>query len=218
MKKYIAIIFLLCIVMLTGCYREVETVTFKPVDAYKEVQCLGSFDWINIAELEGLQGVTEAMIYVPVPKEAEWDPENGCYTMPNNYDNKNGESFVMKLTLAERDNDDTLVGVVAEMEAEVGGIEGPLGKYKGKGVFSGRSTAGRYWHIEELDELVEGEETQAPLNKTIQYNIVAYKFGLENYYLVIDVEIVKRRGTVNDSSDTYINALHTVIDKLDLNN
>ena len=93
------------------------------------MQYLGSFDWINIAELEGLQGITEAMIYVPVPKDAQWDPENCCYTMPDNYENKNGESYVMKLTLAERDNDTTLVGVIAEMEAEMRGEMGtPLDK------------------------------------------------------------------------------------------
>ncbi len=221
MKKINVIMIILATAMLSGCYSEKttidfsrpeeETTTFAPVN---EEQYYGGFTQINITELEGLQNITEADIFLPIPKDAVWDATTKTYTMPDNFENENGESFIMTITLEPLPDDVSFTTEAQAAKEEVERLLNIYGKkYNNTCYIADSNIVVKCIKIVDLEEPIEEEETVAPLTKTTSYSVLAYDFLEPTFCLKIELEIIKLRGTVDDTTDTYINAIHSALEK-----
>ncbi len=224
MRKINSIIILLATIMLSGCHledstidfswSEEETTTFAPVN---EEQYYGGYSQVNITKLEGLSDITDADIFLPIPNDAIWDAETKTYTMPENFVNENGESFVMTISLQELPDD---VSFTTEAQAAKEEVESLLNqnrkKYSSSGYITESNVVVKYIKAVDLEEPSGEEETTEPLKKTTSYSVVAYDFLEPTYYLEVQLEIIKLRGTVDDTTDTYISAICNALTKFKL--
>ena len=215
MRKANIIIALAFVAMLSGCstnettinfnnYEE-ETVTFEPVN---EKQHYSNYSQVNIAELEAFAGITEADIYIPIPNDAVWDAETKKYTLPDNYVNENEESFVMTISLEPLPEGVYFYELASDAKGEVERLlNQDRIKYSGSGYIAEDNVVVKNIEITELEEPSSEEATTERLKKTVIYTVDAYDFLAPTYYLQIQVEIVKLRGTIDDTTDGYLSAL-----------
>lgn len=225
MRKFNVFIILLTIVMLSGCNPkestikfngpEEETTTFAPVN---EEQYYGGYRQVNITDLEGFQDITEADIFLPVPNDAVWDADTKTYTMPDNLANQNGESFVMTISLEPLPDDVSFATEAQAAREEVEQLKNQnRKKYSGSGCIAENNVVVKTIQAVDLEEPSGEEETTTePLKKTTSYSVVAYDFLEPTYYLEVELEIIKLRGTVDDTTDTYINAISSALDKFNI--
>ena len=188
---------------------EVETTTFAPVN---EQQHLSGYSQINIAELEGFENITEANIFIPIPNEAVWDANTKTYTMPNNYENENDEVFIMTISLESLPKDANYLTISNELKEEVEGLPRP--RFHGSFYLNENNVVIKCKKETILEEPPEDGETTDALKKYIYTDITAYDFLYPTYVLNIEIDIVKQRGTVDDTSEDYINAVISAIKKL----
>ena len=218
MRKGKIIIALALATILSGCstnettinfnnYEE-ETVTFEPVN---EKQHYSNYSQVNIAELEVFAGITEADIYIPIPNDAVWDAETKTYTLPDNYVNENEESFVMTISLEPLPEGVYFYELASGAGEEVERLKNQDRiKYSGSGYIAEDNVVVKNIKITELEEPSSEENEEAAtekLKKTVIYTVDAYDFLAPTYYLQIQVEIVKLRGTIDDTTDGYLSAL-----------
>lgn len=196
---------------------EKETTTFAPVN---EAQHYSNYTQVNITELEGLTGITEADIFIPIPNDAVWDFETKTFTIPDNYINENEESFIMTILLEPLSEELRYLKVSTEVKEEVEKLKNQDRiKYGGSGYIAESNVVVKNILITELEEPSSEEDEEATtekLKKTVIYTIDAYDFLAPTYYLQIQVEIVKLRGTVDDTTNSYFSALDLATSKFKL--
>lgn len=188
---------------------EVETTTFAPVN---EQQHLSGYSQINIAELEGFENITEADIFIPIPNEAVWDAATKTYTMPNNYENENDEVFIMTISLESLPKDADYLTISHEAEEAIKDLPRP--RFQGSCYINENNVVIKCKKETILEEPPEDGETIEVLKKSINLDITVYDFLEPTYVLNIKLDIVKPRGTVDDTSEDYANAIKNAVEKL----
>lgn len=225
MRKVNIILVLLGVAILSGCkpnettinfsQPEKETIIFEPVN---ELQHLSGFSQVNISDLEGFENITDADIFIPIPNDAVWDAKTKTYTLPDNYVNENGESFVMTISLESLPEGVYYNELGSDAKEEVERLKKQDRiKYSGSGYIVESNVVVKGIMLTELEEpsTEDGEEVSTEkLKKTVKYTVDAYDFLAPTYYLNIQVEVVKLRGTVDDTTDSYFAALKLAEEKL----
>ena len=209
MRKSIFLLGIIMVTILSGCYRQVAMIEFIPMKVHNENQHYGNFERIKITELEAFQGITEANIFLPIPVGAEWDADTKTYTLPDNNMNENGESFSVKISLEPLPEDAWYTGKIREVDEEIDNLETREGlEYKFISTSSENSVLTKRIKTIETDAANEEKEI-------IRYTLEAYDFLNPTYYMNVEVEIVKLKGTIDSSVDTYINAMEITIQQLE---
>ena len=209
MRKSIFLLGIIMVTILSGCYRQVAMIEFIPMKVHNEKQHYGNFERIKITELEAFQGITEANIFLPIPVGAEWDADTKTYTLPDNNMNENGESFSVKISLEPLPEDAWYTGKVREVDEEIDNLEKRDGlEYDFVKTSSGDSV------ITKRIKTIEKDSTNEERG-IIRYTLEAYDFLDPTYYMNVEVEIVKLKGTIDSSVDTYINAMEIVLEQLE---
>ena len=210
MRKSIFLLGIIMVTILSGCYRQVAMIEFIPMKVHNENQHYGNFERIKITELEAFQGITEANIFLPIPVGAEWDADTKTYTLPDNNMNENGESFSVKISLEPLPEDAWYTGKVREVDEEIDNLEKRDGlEYEFISTSSENSVLTKRIKSVETDAANEEREI-------IRYTLEAYDFLNPTYYMNVEVEIVKLKGTIDSSVDTYINAMEIVLEQLEV--
>ncbi len=221
MRKTNIIIILLVTVILSGCYSEgttidysqpeEETTTLTPVN---EEQCYSSFTQINITELEGFSDVTEADIFLPIPNDAIWDAESKICIMPDNLVNKNGESFIMTISLEQLPEGANFETQAQAAQEEVERVKSSDRKrYSGSNYITDENVVIKYIKTVDLEKASEENQSTEPMKKITRLSVVAYDFLEPTYYLEMELEIIKLQGTVDDTTDSYISAIGVALEK-----
>lgn len=209
MRKSIFLLGIIMVTILSGCYRQVAMIEFIPMKVHNENQHYGNFERIKITELEAFQGITEANIFLPIPVGAEWDADTKTYTLPDNNMNENGESFSVKISLEPLPEDAWYTGKIREVDEEIDNLEKRDGlEYDFVKTSSGDSVITK--RIKTIEKDAANEEREI-----IRYTLEAYDFLNPTYYMNVEVEIVKLKGTIDSSVDTYINAMEIVVEQLE---
>lgn len=210
MRKSIFLLGIIMVTILSGCYRQVAMIEFIPMKVHNENQHYGNFERIKITELEEFQGITEANIFLPIPVGADWDADTKTYTLPDNNMNENGESFSVKISLEPLPEDAWYTGKVREVDEEIDNLEKRDGlEYEFISTSSENSVLTKRIKSVETDAANEEREI-------IRYTLEAYDFLNPTYYMNVEVEIVKLKGTIDSSVDTYINAMEIVVEQLEV--
>lgn len=204
------------LMVLTGCNNkettmiferpEQNTITFAPVN---EKQHLTAFTQVNITELEGLKGITEADILLPVPSDAVWDANTGTYSLPDNFINENGESFVMTISLEPISDEMNYSTIAYTGKKEVDELK-ELNAMKYGGSYCDADDKVVVKCIKEtvMEESVANDESTKLPKKTVTLDIDAYDFKEPTYHLQVKIEIVKAMGTVDDTEKAYASAMY----------